>query len=87
MGQYCTTKRAIGLVILILIIAGICYFVSSNAIGSSKQQQTFSPPDSTKDILLVNLVGFFLKIIYETVRIYSQKLVDVFKRYAFTSFG
>lgn len=59
MGQYCTTKRAIGLLIVLLVIGGICLFASGAFSSKSSQAQTKSPPDPTKDILLVNLVGFF----------------------------
>lgn len=62
MGQLCTTKRAICLLIAVILIGCICLFVTSSAFGMSSKQQTQSPPDPTKEILLVNLVRFFLTL-------------------------
>lgn len=56
MGQYCTTKRAIGLLIIALIVGAIILY-ASGVFSSKAQQLTQSPPDPTKDILLVNLVS------------------------------
>lgn len=64
MGQYCTTKRVIALVVVLLLIGAICLFASGAFSSKSQAQaQTKSPPDPTKDILLVNLVGFLQKIL------------------------
>lgn len=56
MAQYCVTRQAIWPYIIMLLLGCFCLFVAFGAVDLIPQRQRQSPPDQTKEILLVNVV-------------------------------
>lgn len=56
MAQYCVTRQVVWPCVIMLLLGCFCLFVAFGAVDLTPQRQRQTPPDQSKEILLVNVV-------------------------------